>query len=330
MGTYAELWAIVLAGGEGTRLTPLTTALYGRPVPKQFAVVAGTQSLLAQTLERLARLVPLERTIVIATHGHEELAARELASFPGTRLVLQPCNRDTAAGILVGLSHVIARAPDARVLVVPSDHYVRDTNRFVRAMSETTEQRYDSTILLTLLGVRPEAAEIEYGWIVPGRQVPSDVRPDAQHVYTVECFVEKPPLDVARVLQQSGALWNTLVVAGLARNWWSVCEEHLPNETAAFRGYVDELRSAAQSRVLAQVYAEIPSINFSRRVLERIPERLGVVACEDVGWSDLGTPRRVFDALEGSADAQLLIQRLNRRARQAGESRPQWGEKDDP
>lgn len=328
MATYPELWAIVLAGGEGTRLAPLTTALYGRPVPKQFAAVAGTGSLLAQTLERLAQLVPRERTIVIATLGHEEHAKRELASFPGTRLVLQPCNRDTAAGILVGLSYVTACAPEARILVVPSDHYVRDTDRFARAISETTQQWYDSKIVLTLLGVRSETAEVEYGWIVPGLQVRSDVSPGARHVHTVERFVEKPPLEVARALQQSGALWNTLVVAGLARNWWSVFEEQLPNETSAFRRYLDELGTAAEPRFLSQVYAEIPSINFSRRVLERIPERLSVVACEDVGWSDLGTPRRVFDALGQSPDAHFLIQRLKRRMQQDGESRPQSGKEE--
>lgn len=328
MATYPELWAIVLAGGEGTRLAPLTTALYGRPVPKQFAVVAGTESLLAQTLERLAHLVPRERTIVIATLGHEEYAKCELAAFPGTRLVLQPCNRDTAAGILVGLSHVTACAPEASILVVPSDHYVRDTDRFVSAIRETTQQWYDSTTVLTLLGVRSETAEVEYGWIVPGLQVRSDGSPGAPRVHTVESFIEKPSLEVARALQQSGALWNTFVVAGLARNWWSVCEEHLPKETSAFRRYLDELGTAAEPRLLSQVYAAVPSINFSRRVLERMPDRLGVVACEDVGWSDLGTPRRVFDALEQSPDADLLIQRLKRQTQQNGELRLQSEKKE--
>jgi len=315
MANSPELWALVLAGGEGTRLAPLTTALYGRPVPKQFAVVAGTESLLAQTLERLARLVRPERTIVIATGAQEDLATRELASFPGTRLVLEPCKRDTAAAILVGLSHVMARDPLARVLVVPSDHYVRDPARFVRAMNKATQYWYAPAIALTLLGVRSDTAEVEYGWIVPGPAVPLDVALDAQRIYTVERFIEKPPLEVAFALQRSEALWNTFVLAGLAKSWWALCEEHLPDETSAFHRYRDAIGTSAESHILSEVYAAISDINFSRRVLELIPERLGVVACDDVGWSDLGTPRRVFGALAGTPEERLLMQRLNRLAR---------------
>lgn len=317
MANSPKLWAMVLAGGEGTRLAPLTTALYGRPIPKQFATVAGTESMLAQTLERLAHLgVSPTRTIVVATREQEELARCELASFPGALLVLEPCKRDTAAAILVGLSHVMACDPLARVLVVPSDHYVRDPDRFARAMGKATQYWYDPSIAITLLGVRSGTAEEEYGWIVPGRQVHSAVAVGAQHIYAVERFVEKPPLDVARELHSGGALWNAFVLAGLARTWWSLYEELLPEETSAFRRYREAIGTASEPEVLSEVYASIPDINFSRRVLACIPERLGVVACDDVGWSDLGTPRRVFDALAGTPEERLLMQRLNRLARQ--------------
>lgn len=322
MATSPELWAIVLAGGEGTRLAPLTTALYGWAVPKQFATVAGTKSLLAQTLDRLASLVPAEHTIVISTCGQEELATRELVSFPGIQLVMQPRNRDTAAAILAGLSHVIACDPQARVLVVPSDHFVRDGERFVREMSRAAQYWYAPSIALTLLGVRSNTAEVEYGWIVPGRQVPSDVSVGAQHIYTVQRFVEKPPLDVARELHSGGGLWNTFVLAGLAKTWWALYEELLPAETSAFHRYRDAIGTVSESEVFSVVYASIRDINFSRRVLACIPERLGVVACDGVGWSDVGTPRRVFEALEGTPEARLLMRRLNdhvkRRTREPG------------
>jgi len=313
MANSPDLWAIVLAGGEGSRLAPLTTALYGRPVPKQFAVVAGTESMLAQTLERLAHLVSPTRTIVVATREQEELARCELASFPGTLLVLEPCKRDTAAAILVGLSHVMACDPLARVLVVPSDHHVRDPAGFARAMRKATQYWYAPSIALVLLGVRSDTAEEEYGWILPGRPVPSDVL--GEHVYTVERFVEKPPLDTARELHSSGALWNTFVLAGLAKTWWALCEERLPAETSAFGRYRDAIGTTTESQVLAEIYAAIPDINFSRRVLELIPERLGLIACDNVGWSDLGTPRRVFDALAGTREAHQLMRRLNPVAR---------------
>jgi len=316
MATSPALWAIVVAGGDGKRLTPLTTALYGHPVPKQFAVIAGATSLLTQTLERVAKVASPARTIVVATSGQEELARIELVPFPDMRLVLQPSNRDTASGILMGLSHVHAYDPHARVLIVPSDHYARDADGFVRALREVARWWSAPTNALTLLGVRPDSAESEYGWIALGPPLPSDASLDLERRYSVECFVEKPDPDIAQTLYRSGALWNTFILAGLARTWWGLCEEYLPDETLAFRRYREAIGTPSESLVLREVFATLSKINFSERVLERIPDRLGVVVCDDIGWSDLGTPRRVFDALEGTPDACLLKRRLADRERQ--------------
>ncbi|HET9955798.1 MAG TPA: sugar phosphate nucleotidyltransferase [Polyangiaceae bacterium] len=314
MQTQSELWAIVLAGGSGKRLEPLTSALYGAAVPKQFAAIAGQQTLLTQTLARTARLVPESQIVVVATQTHAALARREQNGFPAIQLVLQPSNLDTGIGILVGLTQVLARSPDARVLVLPSDHYVRDESRFLSALSDAAICGATCDIALALVGVRPQAAEREYGWIVPGPALPSpgfDARAGKlTALRRVERFVEKPSTELANDLYHQGALWNTLAFSGSARSCWRLCAECLPEVVKGFASYSETVGTAREDAALNALFSELGSTNFSERVLTRAAPLLGVVECADVGWSDIGTPARVFESLKGTPEALLLEQRL--------------------
>src|SRR5262249_49433503 len=133
----ASEWAIVLAAGEGQRLARVTRALYGHDVPKQFAALDGDQTMLQQTMERAARVTAPERTVVVvATGGRAGLAREQLAPHPRARLVEQPRNAGTLAGLLLPLAHVLRAAPRARVVVYPSDHHVRSLPPFVAAVRE--------------------------------------------------------------------------------------------------------------------------------------------------------------------------------------------------
>src|SRR5512140_2630317 len=117
-------YVVILAGGEGNRLAPLTRALYGADLPKQFAVLAGERSLLQTTIERATSLTSLDRILVIVSAHHAEIARRQLVPYPGVELVIQPRNLDTAPGMLLPLVRILARSWKARVVFLPSDHYV--------------------------------------------------------------------------------------------------------------------------------------------------------------------------------------------------------------
>src|SRR5882672_10237347 len=119
-------FAIVLAGGDGTRLSGLTTTRAGVRVPKQFCSLAGGPTLLRQTVERAAALVPRAQILAVVSEGHRQWWRDELADLPPENVLVQPANRGTAAGILVGALAIARRAPGARLLVLPSDHYVGD------------------------------------------------------------------------------------------------------------------------------------------------------------------------------------------------------------
>jgi mannose-1-phosphate guanylyltransferase len=319
-----DLWAIVLAAGDGTRLAPLTRALYGQPVPKQFAALSGDRSLLQTTIERISPLVPLHQIVVVANSKLESTALDQLARYPGVELVLQPRNLDTGPGILLPLVHVMVRAaPDARVAVFPADHHVPHPEPLLEAVKRGDQTTESSPTTITLVGAVPDAPETEYGWIVPGAQLhggPAGVRAVAQ-------FVEKPTPAVAQRLLASGGLWNTFISTGRVETFWSLASRYLPVQAPLFMEYLAWLRypeqDAPTSRcVLQSLYARMAAANFSRSVLERARE-LAVVPMAASGWCDWGSPERVFQSLHGTAELQRLIQRIaGRSGRQPGPVTP--------
>ncbi len=287
-----HLHAIVLAAGEGRRLLPLTRALYGSDVPKQFAAIDGTRSLLQHTLDRIAPIVTGERTVVVVPREHAPLARAQLAATPKVTAVEQPRNLDTGPGLLLPLVQVLDRDPDATVLIVPSDHHLTDAEVFRRAALAAVTAAREHPNRLVLLGAVPDHAETEYGWIVPGSAVLSP-RSSARGVVR---FVEKPPAAVAAELLAQGALWNTFVLAGRARAFWTLARRHLAATAAALLPYRRALRDAEAPRVLDDVYASLAPANFSRAVLERTAE-LAVLPLPACGWSDLGHPDRVLRSI---------------------------------
>lgn len=303
-----QLWAVVLAAGEGSRMTPLTRALYGKPLPKQFAELDGKGTFLQRTLDRIAPLVPSHRTAVVVASEWDALAREQLASYPGADLVLQPANRGTAVGVLLPLAHVMAQDPEATVIICPSDHHIRHPEVFVESLTnaELVADRERSGIVL--IGAGADYAASDLGWIVPesnGRRV--------------QRFVEKPPETVARALLEEGALWNTMVIVARAQAIWDCARKILPVQTRALERYRAAIGTPAQETTLEDIYRDIVPADFSRDVLEAA-EHLAVVPLINSGWSDCGTPERLFSCLRGTPELTNLMARLNRAERRVAGS----------
>lgn len=304
-GVRGGLWAIVLAGGEGKRLQPLTRALYGTALPKQFAVLSGELSLLQITVERAARLVPLRRVLVIVCAAHEQLASKQLEKYRGVELVVQPRNLDTAPGILLPLSRILSRDPSARVVLLPSDHHLAAPEPFVEAIRLAADASRRESDGLTLLGAVPESPESEYGWIVPGPAL----RDSHRQVRHVERFVEKPPEALAQRLFDAGGLWNTFVSTGTVSAYWDLARRHLPELTVDLESHARIRNPMQGARALEVIYSRTAPVNFSCAILERA-RSLRVVPVAASGWSDWGSPRRVLQSLTGSPALSTLLARL--------------------
>jgi mannose-1-phosphate guanylyltransferase len=292
-------WTIVLAAGEGTRLRALTRALHGEDLPKQFAVIQGRHSLLQTTLQRTSRFAPPESTVVVVAQDRERLAREQLEGFEGVDVVAQPKNVGTGPGLLLPLSRVMARDPDAIVVVVPADHFVREPETFVGSVreAEAVARSEDGIVLLAAV---PEAPETQYGWIRSA--------PGAGRGRVVTSFVEKPNARTADELYRSGALWNTFVMVGSARRFYELARRCLPEQTALFERYRAALGSPSERAVLSRVYERMPAADFSRDVLEKAGS-LRVVPLAPCGWSDWGTPERVLTSLHESGEYEAFVAR---------------------
>jgi len=162
--------AIILAGGDGTRLRELTRKILGKDVPKQFCPVIGERTLLEQTRKRVSLAVAPGTTIAVVTRPHERFYAPLLADIPLQNLVVQPENRGTATAIIYSLLRLANIVPNAAVALIPSDHYVDDDTAFMRHIDlafEAVEARPELTVLL---GITPDRPEAGYGWIEPANR----------------------------------------------------------------------------------------------------------------------------------------------------------------
>ncbi|HWP57070.1 MAG TPA: sugar phosphate nucleotidyltransferase [Candidatus Acidoferrales bacterium] len=287
-------WAVVLAGGDGTRLRSLTRRIAGDERPKQFCSILGGESLLEQTTRRVALAIAPQRTLYVVNRAHERFYAPLLSDLPPRNLVVQPRNRGTTPAILYSLLGIAVADDDALVALFPSDHYISDDQKFmdhVRAAFDAVRARRELTVLL---GMRAESPEVAYGWIEPaGALLPRE----EPALMKVRRFWEKPDYALAKVLQARGCLWNSFVTVASVSGLLETIARAAPAVYREFAQARSCLGSGREGEAIEQLYGRIGESNFSNEVLALRPDRLAVLAVSGLRWNDLGEPRRVLASL---------------------------------
>jgi len=293
--TSNKPWAIVLAGGEGERVRPLVQSWLGRHKPKQYCTFVGTRSMFQHMLHRATKLTTPDQLVTVVAHGHGSEPWTQFDEVPGIKVLRQPQNRDTAAGIFLPLAYIRARDPEATVVLYPSDHFVYPESRFVEVVQHMVLATERHPHRLVLLGVQPDRLELEYGWIQPGATLDQST---SCHVRAVQSFLEKPDPLQARRAMAAGAMWNTLILAAKLPKLWELGWRCFPEMMPLFERLCEAIGGPEEGTVLDAIYRVMPARNFSSGLLQQVPEHITVIQLTGVLWSDWGKPERIVETLQ--------------------------------
>jgi mannose-1-phosphate guanylyltransferase len=284
-------YAIIMAGGDGTRLASLTRAITGHEVPKQFCALLGEQTLLEQTHRRVALAIAPEDTLTVVSRKHRAFYTPLLRDVPSRNVVVQPSNRGTAPALLYSLLRLAASDPDASVAVMPSDHYLSNEREFMRhveAAYSVVEGRPELTVMLGMAALAPETS---YGWIEPGNSLFTG----NFVISSVRNFVGTPPLDTAIDLMRRGSLWNSCVIVARLSTLIGLIMMAEPQLYFGFSSIRHLFGTAFEGEAVDKVYLDAPERSFAHDILTSCPVNLAVMPVRGVAFTDLGEAHRVLD-----------------------------------
>ena len=288
--------AMILAGGDGVRLSSFTREVFGYHLPKQFCPLFEGKTLLEQTISRVSLLVPSSQTLTVLNRAHRQFYTPLLSGTPSRNLFIQPENRGTAPAILCALLRLAETGHTGPVAIFPSDHYISNDFLFMQHVYTAMRAVDSSPQLNVLLGIAPDGPETEYGWIEPGSPL-SLPGAGIGTISRIRRFVEKPSPEVARELYNRHHLWNSFVLIANTTTLLSLIAKALPELYDALSGIRPFFGGAAEGEILQTIYHQLPSADFSASVLAAFPAEFSVLPVKGVSWSDLGDPKRLVAAI---------------------------------
>lgn len=289
-GNKIKIYPILLAGGTGTRLWPVSRELF----PKQLVNLVGDESLIQNTIKRLSPAVSLERLKIVCGKEHLFEIARHLEAFGISsegKIITEPCGRNTAPAILLAILNILKAEDDAVLLVFPSDHVIKDIAGFherLEAAVRLAEKDY-----IVTFGIRPDRPETGYGYIEGEGST-------EEGALKVKRFVEKPDLKTAKdYLSKGNFFWNSGMFAFKASVMLKEFAEAEPELLESMRAIL-----AGRGTTSMDKYEALPDISIDYAIMEKT--KRGVVLPSDFGWSDIGTWETLYNFLQKDSDENVV------------------------
>ncbi|WFE24942.1 sugar phosphate nucleotidyltransferase [Solwaraspora sp. WMMD791] len=292
------LFAVIPAGGSGTRLWPLSRA--GNP--KFLHPLTGTAaSLLQATVARLAPLTDPDRILVVTGAAHAAAVARQLAAVPEENVLVEPSPRDSCAAIALAAAVIARREPQAVMGSFAADHLIGDTDRYVTTIRQAVAGA-EAGLLMTV-GITPTRPETGYGYLACGDTIgPGPVR-------RVEQFTEKPGLAVAENYLRSGRhLWNASMFVWRVDAFLAELARQQPELHSGLTRIAARWDSPDRDEVLGDIWPTLPRISVDYAVMEGAAAagRVGTVP-GDFGWNDVGDFHTLGDVLPADPDGNVVL-----------------------
>jgi mannose-1-phosphate guanylyltransferase len=273
-------YCVIMAGGIGSRFWPMSRSSF----PKQFHDFLGTgRTLIQMTYERFLPICDKSNILVVTSAAYLDLVKEQLPDIPEKNILLEPSRKNTAPCLAYAMFKIVARNPNASMIVAPADHLVLKPDDFVKTI-KIALKKADSGDYLVTLGIKPSRPDTGYGYI----QFSEEFEGKDTQVRKVRTFTEKPELNIAEEFIQSGDFyWNSGIFIWTAEAVSHALEKHASELFSQFKEKAEAFDTSKETEAIQEIYNTCPNISIDYAIMEKAKNTYVVLS--DFGWSDLGT-----------------------------------------
>lgn len=289
-------YAVVMAGGIGSRFWPLSTSSY----PKQFHDMLGAgKTLIQKTVHRLTKFVPTENILILTNERYKDLVLEQLPELDEAQVVLEPAMRNTAPCILYAGMKIKKKDPNAVMIVAPSDHWIEDEQAFAEDVIQCFEKCEQEPVLCTL-GIPPTFPNTGFGYIEYDKEQPGN------GLKEVKQFREKPDYETAKnFLEQGNFLWNAGIFMWSANTILKAFQNFQPTEYERFEAGMEVYNTAEERAFIQEEFPKASNISIDYAILEKADRIYVLPASFD--WNDLGTWGSLYDKVDKDSAGNALV-----------------------
>lgn len=292
-------YAVVLAGGSGTRLWPTSRD----NTPKQFLKLGGDRTMLQTTIDRILPLIPWERVIVVTNAAYSQDVQNQLPEIPVENIVAEPMRRDTAMAMAIGSLIARSRDPQAIVANVSSDHVLKDEEEY-RSVIETAIEIAAEKEYLLAVGIKPTSANINFGYIQAGKVWGER---NGRTLYRAARFKEKPDAETAQKFVDAGNFyWNANMYTWHVDAMFEAFAQHMPSMMPSFERVAAAVDTPNFVSVLEQEYEKVEKISIDYAISEKV-DNLALLE-GDFGWDDIGLWSTVYELGKKDENGTVVVQ----------------------
>lgn len=287
-------FGVIMAGGVGSRFWPLSTTKN----PKQFHDILGTgRTFLQQTFDRLVKIIPTEQIYVVTLEEYADLTLKQLPELTAEQIISEPNGMNTAPSNLYASLLIHEKNPEANIVVAPSDHVILNETTFLDKLKYALDQSENNDILVTL-GIKPTRPDTGYGYI-------QYLQEKGKEIKKVKTFTEKPGVELAEVLYQSGDfLWNAGIFIWRSKTILKAFQQFLPEMFDTFQTEESMADLRNNQEKIQQIYSMVQMISVDNGILEKA-DNVYVIP-SSFGWSDLGTWKSMFEQSDKNDDNNVI------------------------